>query len=142
AAGCVGVVCALDVLEHLAEPRATLREAHRLLADDGYLVVNVPGHPRLWSESDVVLGHLRRYTRASLRKELDAAEFEVVWCSHVFSWLVLPVSVFRRRLAGVRPLGLDVDSSFVDRTALLLSWLERQLLRRVTLPVGTSVLAV
>jgi dolichyl-phosphate beta-glucosyltransferase len=142
ASACAHVVCLLDVVEHLAEPGKTLREAHRLLTADGHLIVNVPGHPRLWSAADVALGHVRRYTRATLRTELEQEAFEVLWCSHVFSWLVLPVRLRRRRNVRGPELGVDVDSALVDRWALLLGWVERLVLRFVTLPVGTSVLAV
>jgi dolichyl-phosphate beta-glucosyltransferase len=137
----VNVVCVLDVLEHLYEPSATLREAHRLLSPGGHLIVNVPGHPRLWSASDEVLGHVRRYTRTTLRAELEREDFDVLWCSHVFSWLVVPVWLLRHRNRAPQ-LGVNVDSALVDRCALVLAWLERALLRFATLPFGTSVLAV
>ena len=136
------VVCLLDVIEHLESPRATLLEARRVLAPNGRLVVNVPGHPRLWSAADEALGHVRRYTRASLRAELEEAGFDVVFLSHVFSWLFLPVWARRRIHRGEPQLGLDVDSAIVDRAALLLTRIERAVVNRVPLPAGTSVLCV
>ena len=136
------VVCLLDVIEHLESPRATLLEAHRVLAPNGQLIVNVPGHPGLWSAADEALGHVRRYTRASLRAELEGAGFDVVFLSHIFSWLFLPVWARRRLHRGEPQLGLDVDSAIVDRAALLLTRLERAVVNRVPLPAGTSVLCV
>jgi dolichyl-phosphate beta-glucosyltransferase len=136
------VVCLLDVIEHLDSPRATLLEARRVLAPGGRLIVNVPGHPRLWSAADEALGHVRRYTRTSLRAELQGAGFDVVFLSHIFSWLFLPVWARRRLHRGEPQLGLDVDSAIVDRTALLLTRLERAVVNRVALPAGTSVLCV
>src|SRR5262245_45684747 len=70
ASGSAGVVCLLDVIEHLPDPVPTIREASRVLADDGRLIVYVPAHPRLWSAADVALGHARRYTLRSLRRDL------------------------------------------------------------------------
>jgi hypothetical protein len=104
--------------------------------------VNVPGHPRLWSAADDALGHVRRYTRASLRAELEAQGFEVLFLSHVFSWLLVPVWARRRSHAGEPQLGLDVESRAVDATALLLTRLERAVINRMALPFGTSVLCV
>ena len=141
--GSASVVCLLDVIEHLADPVPTLREAARLLADDGRLVVNVPAHPRLWSTADEVLGHARRYTLRSLRRDLHQADCEVVWASHVFSWLALPVWIRRRARAGDAPeLGLDVESLLIDRLAMLLTRLEWLVASRVPLRLGTSILCV
>jgi len=136
------VVCLLDVIEHLDSPRATLLESRRVLGPNGLLIVNVPGHPRLWSAADEALGHVRRYTRSSLRAELESAGFDVVFLSHIFSWLFLPVWARRRLHRGEPQLGLDVDSAIVDRTALLLTRIERAVVNRVPLPAGTSVLCV
>jgi len=140
--GSASVVCALDVLQRLRDPRPMLREARRLLGPEGRMIVIVPGHPRLWTAADESVGHVRRYTRRALRAELEADGFEVLFCSHVFSWLVMPVWIYRRSHSGREQFGLEIDSAFVDRCALLLARLERVALNRMTLPVGSSVLCV
>ena len=137
------VVCLLDVIEHLSDPVSAIREAARILTPDGRLVVNVPAHPRLWSSADEVLGHARRYTRSSLRAELEQGGCRVVWSSHVFSWLVLPVWLRRRtRPSGEPQLGLDVSSPTIERLSMLLTRLEWLVVSRVPLLFGTSVLCV
>lgn len=143
ASGTVGVVTALDIIEHVEQPELILREAWRILRDDGLLVVNVPAHQWLWSGADDQLGHVRRYTRPLLREQVERSGFEVLWMSHVFSWLVAPVWV-RRRLARDpdRQLGLDADSPALQRVAMALTTLERRVIPHVSLPVGTSILAV
>lgn len=141
--GAAEVVCLLDVIEHLAGPAEALLEARRVLADDGHLVVNVPAHRWLWSAADETLGHVRRYDRRMLRAELEAAGFEPVLMTHVFSWLVGPVWL-KRRLAsgGGAELGLDQTSFLIDRAAMVLTLLERLLIGRVPVPFGTSLLCV
>jgi SAM-dependent methyltransferase len=143
AGGRAEVVCLLDVIEHVAEPVAALREAARLLAPGGRVVVNVPAHRWLWSAADDELGHLRRYTRRTLVEELRAAGLEPVLISHVFSWLVPPVWL-RRRVTGraQAELGLDVQSPPIDRAAMVLTAVERLGVGRLSSPLGTSVLAV
>jgi dolichyl-phosphate beta-glucosyltransferase len=139
----MAVVCLLDVIEHLDEPEDALREAARALRADGRLVVNVPAHRWLWSQADVELGHRRRYTRAELRAALRAIGFEPIVLTHVFSWLVPPVW-FVRRLAstGSAELGLDRRSLPIDIASLVLTAIERELIGRVRLPFGTSILCV
>jgi SAM-dependent methyltransferase len=141
--GTAEVVCLLDVIEHLVEPVPALVEARRVLAADGHLVVNVPAHGWLWSPADEALGHVRRYTRRSLRDDLQAAGFEPLLMTHVFSWLVAPVWL-KRRVAGGgdAELGLDQTSFLIDRAAMVLTLLERVLIGRLPVPLGTSVLCV
>ena len=120
--GVAAVVCVLDVIEHVSDPGAIVREAARLAEPDGCVIVNVPAHPWLWSEADEVLGHVRRYTRRSLRRELARHGLEVVWISHVFSWLALPVWLRRRgRGESVEKLGLDVSSRAISWTSMVLT---------------------
>jgi dolichyl-phosphate beta-glucosyltransferase len=138
-----GVVCLLDVIEHLSDPLSTLREAGRILAPNGRLIVTVPAHPRLWSAADEILGHARRYTRASLRHEVERAGFEVLQLTHVFSWLLVPVWVKRRLRPGSEAqLGLKADSPPLNWAARSLTTLEQSLTRLVNLPFGTSLLCV
>lgn len=143
ATGAAGVVCLLDVIEHLEDPTGALAEVHRVLGPGGRLVVNVPAHRWLWSAADEHLGHHRRYTRHMLRRALIDADFDVVLCTHVFSWLVPPVWLRRRLARRDEPqLGLDAVGGPIDVAASVLTFGERQLIGRVELPFGTSILAV
>lgn len=139
----VEVLTLLDVIEHLADPQAALAEGRRVLRPGGRMVINVPAHQWLWSEADVRLGHHRRYRRRDLRATLVQAGFEPELITHIFSWLVLPVWILRRTARPGQPeLGLDRHSPLIDRAALVLTALERPLIARLSLPIGTSVLAV
>jgi hypothetical protein len=62
--------------------------------------------------------------------------------SHVFSWLVPFVWAERRGHRRGLHLGLNRSSFLIDRTAMVLTALERQLVARVSLPIGTSLLCV
>ncbi|MCY2959615.1 MAG: glycosyltransferase [Planctomycetota bacterium] len=70
------VVC-LNVLEHVPDEAGALANVRRALAPGGKFVVLVPQGPGLYGSLDEVLGHVRRYTRASLTQSLEAAGFEV-----------------------------------------------------------------
>jgi SAM-dependent methyltransferase len=142
ASGSVDVVCLLDVIEHLPDPSVALDEAARVLRPGGRVVINVPAHSWLWSAADVHLGHHRRYDRRLLRSQLADAGFEPMLLSHVFAWLVPPVWLERRLKGDTPALGLDRTSFLIDRAAMVLTTMERLLLGRVSVPVGTSLLCV
>ncbi len=142
-AGSAAAVCLLDVIEHLPDEEPALREAHRLLRPGGRLVVTVPAHAALWSETDVALGHFRRYARGDLQRLLELNGFDVLELTHLFSYLFLPVWVRRRVASGGQPqLGLGTQSPLVDTVATLLARAEEAVVARRALGVGTSLLAV
>jgi SAM-dependent methyltransferase len=141
--GRADVVCFLDVLEHLRDPSHALDEAMRALRPGGRVVINVPAHEWLWSDADVFLGHVRRYTRPALRKLVANAGFSPRILTHVFSWLVVPVWLTRRARGRKGPeLGLDRTSRLIDGAAGALTLIERTLVGRVSVPFGTSLLCV
>ncbi len=78
------VVTLWDVLEHTPDPKSEVRETHRLLKENGLLVVNYPDIgswiARLMGRSWVFLldVHLYYFTRATIRKLLEDAGFEVI----------------------------------------------------------------
>lgn len=78
------VVTLWDVLEHTPDPKTEIRETHRLLKEDGLLVINYPdigswiarAMGRFWVFLLDV--HLYYFTRATIRKLLEDAGFDIV----------------------------------------------------------------
>lgn len=147
ATGSCDAVLALDVLEHLDDDMAGLREAARLVKPGGLLLVTVPALPSLWGGQDVVSHHRRRYTRPTLRALFGRAGLPAPRVTYFNMLLFPPVAAVRwaRRALGQadRPRS-DFDDT---RPGLLNSLLtsvftaERHLVSRFTLPVGVSLLA-
>jgi glycosyltransferase involved in cell wall biosynthesis len=69
-------VC-LNVLEHVGDPIAALRNLAEVLESGGRAVIYVPQRPGLFSTLDEVLGHRCRYEAEGLRREIEAAGLEV-----------------------------------------------------------------
>jgi SAM-dependent methyltransferase len=67
-------VCS-EVLEHVDDPIAFLRQARPYLADGAKLIVTVPGGPM--SAFDKVIGHRQHFDRESIRRVLEQAGFAV-----------------------------------------------------------------
>jgi SAM-dependent methyltransferase len=57
----------IDVLEHIADDRAELQRAARLLRKHGKIVVVAPAHQWLYTPFDRAIGHYRRYNAVQLR---------------------------------------------------------------------------
>src|SRR6185503_4295362 len=64
------LVTALDVIEHLDDDVAGLREMRRVLRRDGRVLLFVPAFMFLWGVQDDVSHHRRRYTLPSLLRRL------------------------------------------------------------------------
>ena len=70
------VVC-LNVLEHVEDETAGLRNIHTALQPGGRAIVLVPHGQEIFGSLDTALGHFRRYTREELRQKMEQAGFRV-----------------------------------------------------------------
>ncbi len=55
------LVCALDILEHVADDEGALAELARVAAPGAAVLLSVPLHPAAWTAFDDFVGHCRRY---------------------------------------------------------------------------------
>ena len=70
------ILCS-NVLEHIEDDHAALRNMHTALKPEGRLVLVVPAGRWLYGSLDKVLGHCRRYTESAMTGQLRAAGFQV-----------------------------------------------------------------
>ena len=75
--GSFDVAVCLNVLEHIEDDAAALRQLRSWLAPGGRIVLQVPAHPSLYGSIDEALGHWRRYTRSRLADALERSGFEL-----------------------------------------------------------------
>jgi SAM-dependent methyltransferase len=69
-----------EVLEHIPDDSAALREVARVVRPEGVLAVSVPADPARFGPSDDWAGHVRRYTKPRLVGACEASGFGVVRC--------------------------------------------------------------
>ena len=72
-----------EVLEHIPDHEAAIREIGRVLKPGAPLVATVPFDPKRWDASDDVHGHLRRYTKEAFRDLLAQGKFTL---ERTFVW--------------------------------------------------------
>jgi glycosyltransferase involved in cell wall biosynthesis len=71
-------VISLNVVEHIEDDRAALKQFFDGLVPGGHAIVLVPAHPKLYTACDKSLGHFRRYTESELRTKMEEVGFKVV----------------------------------------------------------------
>jgi SAM-dependent methyltransferase len=131
------VVVSVNVLEHIDDDVDALRAVHRLLRPAGVVLLFVPALPFLYGSLDRAFGHVRRYTKASMARALDAAGFSPARVQYVNALGVLPWLVAGRilRRTTLAPESVALaDRTLVPLTALLERW--------VAPPLGQSVMVV
>ena len=70
-------VMTVNVLEHVDNPEATVKEFFKTTRTGGRLLVLVPAHEWLFSPADEALGHHRRYSQLDLRVLLEDAGYQI-----------------------------------------------------------------
>ncbi len=140
-------VVTMDVLEHLPDDCAAMREFHRILKPGGRVFATVPAYPHLWSEHDVALMHHRRYRRVEMRERFEAAGFCLEKLSHTMTALY-PVVALQRRLNARKPPHEPPEAAMPTVPAPINAALtgllraENALARRFNFPVGVTILCV
>jgi len=112
-AGAFDTVLCLHVLENAADPVGVLRAARAALAPGGSVVLYVPQGPGLFSPLDEALGHKRRYDRAMLAAQLDAAGLELRECTPfnragTLGWWLNGRLLRRQRISRLQRKAFDV----------------------------------
>lgn len=91
------VICLFDVLEHIEDDKAALREIKKILERDGRIILTVPAFQFMWSNHDKNLHHFRRYSKKDLCNLIKSCGLEVVEISY-FNFFLFPIAFLARIL--------------------------------------------
>jgi 2-polyprenyl-3-methyl-5-hydroxy-6-metoxy-1,4-benzoquinol methylase len=105
------LIAAFDVIEHIEDDVAAIKNINKMLHKGGSLIITVPQHKFLWSKLDEILKHKRRYSRRELVTKLQENGFDI---RHVTSFLfvLFPLMLISRIFDKGR------DQSHFDKVAL------------------------
>jgi len=139
------LVTGLDVVEHLDDDIAGLREMCRVLRPDGRAVLFVPAFMFLWGVQDDISHHRRRYTLPELKQKLRDAGLEIERASYANLTFFVPILIGRvlMRLTGWRPasennITIGALNGLLGRILGAESWW----LQRMNFPFGVSIICV
>ena len=135
----------LDVVEHLDDDLAGLREMRRVLRREGRALLFVPAFMFLWGVQDDISNHRRRYTMKRLKRVVRAAGFEVERATYVNISFFAPILFGRllMRATGLRPASENnITIGSLNGVLGKLLAAERGPLRYLNFPFGVSIICV
>ena len=139
------LVTALDVVEHLDDDVAGLREFRRVLKPGGRILIFVPTFMFLWGVQDDVSHHRRRYRLPELRRVIEQAGFEVERATYANLAFFLPILLGRKfmSLTGIRTESENnINISALNGIFGGIFGAESRVLRYLNFPFGVSGLCV
>jgi 2-polyprenyl-3-methyl-5-hydroxy-6-metoxy-1,4-benzoquinol methylase len=86
----------MDVLEHVEDDLALLKQSLAAAERDALVVITVPAFNSMWSSHDDHLGHFRRYKLDEVIALTKAAGLEVLSGQYIFSAIFLPAWIVRK----------------------------------------------
>ena len=141
--GAFAAIFSADVLCHRdVDERHALRQFRRCLAEDGWLILNLPAYRWMLSRHDAAVHNTRRYTSERLARLLKASGFRLVYLTY-WNALLFPFMVVSRKLLPGRAGGVTLYPLPIDAVCRAATAFETALLRvGLRFPFGGSVLAI
>jgi SAM-dependent methyltransferase len=139
------LVTALDVVEHLDDDVAGLKEMHRVLRKGGQTLIFVPAFMFLWGVQDDVSNHRIRYTKKQITERLRQAGFEIERVTYANFTFFAPILAGRTlmKLTGVKPESENnVNVSALNPILGKFFGAERFWLEKFNFPFGVSIVVV
>lgn len=139
------ITTALDVIEHLDDDVAGLREMHRVTKTGGYSLFFVPAFMWLWGVQDDISNHRIRYTKKQIVERIEKAGFTVeraTYANFTFFAPILGGRVFMK-LTGIKPESENnLNVSALNGIFGKIFSAERFWLKNLNFPFGVSIVVV
>jgi len=140
----IGAVGIFDVLEHIENDERFLKDINDILKTNGKLYITVPSFSFLWSNEDKEAGHYRRYTKKDIINKLNKTGYKINYISYFFSYLVLPIFLFRTIPSFIWKNKKNNASKEHNKKSKIIDYFSRQELKKITkgknILFGSSIL--
>src|SRR3954451_25452907 len=139
------ITTALDVIEHLDDDIAGLKEMHRVTKSGGYSLIFVPAVMWLWGVQDDISNHRIRYTKKQIVERLENAGYQVERATYANWTFFTPILAGRTimKLTGLKPESENnITISGLNGGFGKIFGAERFWLKSFNFPLGVSVVVV
>jgi SAM-dependent methyltransferase len=136
------ITTALDVIEHLDDDIAGLKEMHRVTKTGGNALIFVPAFMWLWGVQDDISNHRIRYTKKQIVERLKQAGFTVERATYANFTFFAPILGGRTimRITGVKPESENnINVSALNGLFGKIFSAERFVLDKFNFPFGVSI---
>ncbi len=136
---------ALDVIEHLDDDAAGLKEMFRVTRKGGYSLIFVPAFMWLWGVQDDISHHRIRYTKRQIVERLKAAGYEIERATYANFTFFAPILGGRTimKLTGVKPESENnINVSALNGLFGKIFSAESLWLKNLNFPFGVSIVVV
>ncbi|CAN5602160.1 class I SAM-dependent methyltransferase [soil metagenome] len=139
------ITTALDVIEHLDDDIAGLKEMHRVTKTGGYSLIFVPAFMWLWGVQDDISNHRIRYTKKQIVDRLETAGYTVERATYANFTFFAPILGGRTimKLTGIKPESENnITISGLNGIFGKIFSAERHILNKFNFPFGVSIVIV
>jgi SAM-dependent methyltransferase len=136
---------ALDVVEHLDDDIAGLKEMFRVTKRGGYSLIFVPAFMWLWGVQDDISNHRIRYTKKQIVQRLENAGYTIERATYANWTFFAPILAGRTlmKITGIKPESENnITISGLNGIFGRLFSSERFWLRNFNFPFGVSIVVV
>lgn len=136
---------ALDVVEHLDDDIAGLKEMYRVTKKSGYSLIFVPAFMWLWGVQDDISNHRIRYTKTQIVERLEKAGYKIERATYANWTFFAPILAGRTlmKLTGIKPVSENnVNVPALNGVFGKLFGAERFWLKNFDFPFGVSIVIV
>jgi SAM-dependent methyltransferase len=146
----IDLLTSFDALSHssVTDQKAALDEFHRVLKDDGYILIMDVACGLLKSGHDVVYETRERYNKRQIRVLLENAGFTILKISYA-NFFLFPVIFLMRTIRRLfdnsksKPISdLKPVSPLVNLCLINVIKIESYLIQRVGFPIGSSIICL
>jgi len=141
------IIFLLDVLEHIKNDKEFLDSCYFHIKEGGFLIINVPSIPELFSKYDNAVGHYRRYSKKKIEILIAESKFKIVSIKY-WGFFLIPLLFLRKIMVNfskkndveIIKKGMDTQPKIVLFIIKTLKFLEMNFIKINIL--GSSLLTI
>lgn len=140
----IDLIMALDLIEHIENDVASLKEFNRVLKKNGHVILTVPAFNFLFGAHDAINEHKRRYQLKELKNKIELAGFKIIKISYYNSLLFLPIIIAKliKKITKDNHDHLKKENNIVNFILNKIFSSEAFLLKYINLPIGASIVCL